>query len=132
MIGPIILNYTDFPDAATTSNYDFAKSFKGINGAGKQTIIKGVVAKVLTPFAGAGPVSAATLSLGSVAAPTQNMTAKNVMAAANTLYTSALLTADAAATQLRAQLLLTGGNASGLTAGRVALWLDVDTLPVAN
>lgn len=119
---PIILNYTDFPTAAATADYDFPKAIKGLNGLDENTL-DGAVMKVLTPFAGTSATTV-TISLGAVATPTDVMAAQDVKAAANTRYASALIVAHAKNTQLRARLTITGGGlGSQLSAGRVAIWL---------
>ena len=129
--GPLIVSYTDINAiAALTGNYDFPKAIKGLNG-NKENVIEGCRIKVIQPFAG-GAIATLTASVGSVATPTSAITAQNVMAAANTVYAAVPIASDAQNTQIRVAFTATGANLTALTAGRIAIWFDYESMPAAN
>lgn len=128
MIGPIYINSSDFTAAATSDTKDLAKRFLGINSS-RANVIKVVRARVIVPFAGPG-LSVATISVGISGSATKYSSARSVMAAADTEYTDNTPGSDAAAVALRFTLALTGCNASALTAGKVAYWIDYAPLNV--
>lgn len=126
MIGPIYVNYSDFTAAATSDTLDLVKRRLGLN-SGRASVTGKVRARVLVPFAGPG-LAAATISVGISGSATKYSSARSVMAAADTDYTDNTPGADAQAAQLRFTLALTGCNANALTAGKVAYWIEHETL----
>lgn len=129
MIGPIYVNYTDFTAAALTDTLDLKKRQLGIN-SGRASVTGKVRMRVLVPFAGPGPLTAATISVGIAGSVTKYSSARSVMAAADTDYTDNTPGADAQAVAIRLSLTNTGCNANALTAGKIALWIEHEALDV--